>query len=156
MDIHSQRWSPWGRPRGHIMKSLASKPQVLENCPVLGSRTALVFEKLKFCWKTPENPRKFAKIFFCFPQVEIAWKKIFEDHFRLKNVFEDFFFSENTCACVLGPWAREDLSLASEFFCVLGLGLEPCVLDSTSVHSFPAWRSTIKGTVWSSHLLCGR
>ena len=35
------------------------------------------------------------------------------------------------------PWPREDLSLerlslASDFFCVLGLGLEPCVLDSTS------------------------
>ena len=49
-----QRWSPQGRPwprrrpRGHILKSLASKPQVLENCPVLGSRTALFFEQLKF------------------------------------------------------------------------------------------------------------
>ena len=39
-----QGWSPRGRPwprrspRGHILKSLAlaSKPQVLENCPVLG------------------------------------------------------------------------------------------------------------------------
>ena len=49
-----QRWSP----RGHILKSLAlaskvkslaSRPQVLENWPVLGSRTALVFELLKFC-----------------------------------------------------------------------------------------------------------
>ena len=35
------------------------------------------------------------------------------------------------------PWLREglsseSLSLASEFFCVLGLSLEPCVLDSTS------------------------
>ena len=45
---------------------------------------------------------------------------------------------ENTCVCVLGPWLwpREGLSLAlaSKFFCVLGLGLglEPCVLDSTS------------------------
>ena len=63
-----QRWSPrgrpWprGRPRGQILKSLAlalaskvkslalaSKPQVLENCPVLGSRTAVFFGKLKFC-----------------------------------------------------------------------------------------------------------
>ena len=55
-----------------------------------------------------------------------------------------FFFLENTCACVLGlglehscPWPRDCLSserlslaLASDFFCVLGLGLEPCVLDS--------------------------
>ena len=54
-----QRWSPrgrpWprGRPRGHILKSLAlaskvkslaSRPQVLENWPVLGSRRALFFE----------------------------------------------------------------------------------------------------------------
>ena len=62
----SQRWSPqgrpWprGRPRGHILKSLASKvkslalalasrPQVLENWPVLGLRTALFFGMLKFC-----------------------------------------------------------------------------------------------------------
>ena len=58
----TQRWSSRGRPwpRGHILKSLASKvkslalalasrPQVLENWPVLGSRTALFFELLKFC-----------------------------------------------------------------------------------------------------------
>ena len=52
-----QRWSPrgsrWprGRPRGHILKSLslASRPQVLENWPALGSRTAVFFELLKFC-----------------------------------------------------------------------------------------------------------
>ena len=64
---------------------------------------------------------------------------------RLKNFFEDLFL-ENTCGCVLGPWPwpRAFLSLASRgsvlgkavlglglgFFCVLGL--EPCVLDSTS------------------------
>ena len=35
------------------------------------------------------------------------------------------------------PWPREclsseRLSLASDLFCVLGLGLEPCVIDSTS------------------------
>ena len=51
-----QRWSP----RGQILKSLAlaskvkflalaSRPQVLENWPVLGSRTALFFGTLKFC-----------------------------------------------------------------------------------------------------------
>ena len=54
-----QRWSPrgrpWprGRPRGQILKSLAlalaSRPQVLENWPVLGSKRALFFELLKFC-----------------------------------------------------------------------------------------------------------
>ena len=78
-----QRWSPRrrpsprGRPRGHILKSLASKvkslalkPQVLENCPVLGSRTALFFEQLKFNWKTPENSRKFCEYLFCFPLLD--------------------------------------------------------------------------------------
>ena len=134
-----QRWSPrgrpwpWGRPRGHILKSLASKvkslasrAQVLENWPVLGSRTALIFGLLKFCG---------------------ALKNILENVFlwRLpeKFLWRPFFFLESTCACVLGlehscPWPREvlsseRLSLASDFFCVLGLGLEPWVLDSTSV-----------------------
>ena len=73
-----QRWSPpglpWprGRPRGHILKSLAlaSKPQVLKNCPVLGMRTALVFEQLKFRWKTPETSLKICEHLFCFPQLE--------------------------------------------------------------------------------------
>ena len=73
-----QRWSPrgrpWprGRPRGHILKSLASKvkslasrPQVLENWPVFGSRTALFFELLKFCGALEKI---FGKRFF----VEIA------------------------------------------------------------------------------------
>ena len=82
--IHSQRWSPrgrpWprGRPRGQILKSLAlalaskvkslalaSRPQVLENWPVLGSRTALFFGKLKFCGVVEKF---FGKRFF----VEIA------------------------------------------------------------------------------------
>ena len=64
-----QRWSPRGCPwpRGHILKSLASKPQVLENCPVFGSRTALFFEMLKFC----RSPEKFFEAFF------------FEKHLRL-------------------------------------------------------------------------
>ena len=74
-----QRWSP----RGHILKSLsltlaskvkslalASKPQVLENCPVLGSRTALFFEPLKFRWKTPETSQKICEHLFCFPHLE--------------------------------------------------------------------------------------
>ena len=67
-----QRWSPrgrpWprGRPRAHILKSLASKHQVLENCPILGSRTALFFEQLKFRWKTPETSRKICEHLFVF------------------------------------------------------------------------------------------
>ena len=72
----SPRGRPWtrGRPRGHILKSLAlaskvkslaSRPQVLENWPVLGSRTALFFELLKFCGALEKF---FGKRFF----VEIA------------------------------------------------------------------------------------
>ena len=71
-----QRWSP----RGQILKSLAlaskvkslalalaSRPQALENWPVLVSRTALFFELLKFCGALEKF---FGKRFF----VEIAWK----------------------------------------------------------------------------------
>ena len=61
-----------------------------------------------------------------------------------KLFLRPFFVLENTCGCVLGPWPRAFLSLASRgsvlgkavlglglgFFCVLGL--EPYVLDSTS------------------------
>ena len=58
--------SPWPRS----LKSLASKSQVLVNCLFLGSRTALFFELLKFCWKTPETSRKYCKYLFCFLQLE--------------------------------------------------------------------------------------
>ena len=54
-------------PRGLILKYLASRNQVLENYPVLGSRTAIFLELLKFC-SLPE------KNFWrpCF--LENAWK----------------------------------------------------------------------------------
>ena len=96
----AQMWSP----RGHILKSLASKvkslalasrPQVLENWPVLGSRTALFFELLKFC---EALEKFFGKRVF----VEIA-RKIFAKTFfyfyfyfffgdRRKNFVKTFFF----------------------------------------------------------------
>ena len=89
--------------------ALASRPQVLENWPVLGSRTALFFELLKFC----EALEKF------------FGKRFFVD--RLKIFVKTFFFLESTCACVLGPWPRAFLSLASKVSvlgkAVLGLGL---------------------------------
>ena len=116
-----QRWSP----RGHNLKSLAfaskvrslaSQPQVLENCTVLGSRTALFFESWKFCRKTPDTSRKICENLFCFPLLEIARKKFLKTFFggdRLKNCFEDLFFLKNACTCVLGLWPRAFLSLAS-------------------------------------------
>ena len=151
--VQKQRWSPrgrpWprGRPRGHILKSLASRPQVLENWPVLGSRTALFFELLKFCGALEKF---FGKRFF----VEIAWKFSFFFFFLKspeKFLWRPFFWRALALvSLVLGlglehscPWPRECLSserlslaLASDFFCVLGLGLEPCVFDSTSVQKF--------------------
>ena len=122
---------------GHILKSLASKVkfvasklQFLENCSVLGSRTALFFEPMKFRWKTPESSRKICLDFFV-PSIGD----------RLKNVFEDLFFGKHLRLCtwslvldstntVLGlesvcPWPREGLSseglsltLASDVFFV--------------------------------------
>ena len=89
-----QRWSPRGRPRGHILKSLAlaSKTQVLENCSTLGSRTALFFKPLKFCWKAPETSQKICEDLFLFSTSRNRLKKIFEDLFCMKKKFEDLFF----------------------------------------------------------------
>ena len=109
----------------------ASSPQKLA-CPRLEDST--IFELLKF-WEALEN--FYGKHFF----VKIAWK-IF-----VKTFF--FFFVWRALvlvSLVLGlglehscPWPRECLSserlslaLASDFSCVFGLCLEPCVLDSTS------------------------
>ena len=162
-----QRWSP----RGHNLKSLAlkvkslalaSNPASPRKCSVLGSRTELFFDFLKMGqgymssivspWSTPKNLRK--KIFGRLSFVENL--RIFGQRPFL------FFFGEHfgVVFLVLGfkhfcPWPREGLStegvsltLASDFFCVLSLGLEPSVLDSTSVdyhsileifHSVPFW-----------------
>ena len=115
-----QRWSP----RGHILKSLASKLQVLENCPVLGSRTAVFLESLKFC-------RSF------FVEILLFWR--FFDFVFLRTPEKKFlkillFFLENTCACVLAlerVCPRKGCLWPRIFFRVLGL--EPCALNSTSV-----------------------
>ena len=155
-----QRWSPWGRPwpRGHILKSfalalvskvksLASRPQVLKNCPVFCSRTVLFFEWLKFWWKKPETSRKICEDLSYFPLSEIAWKNCLKTSFLCSFVFvflrspERFFwrpfFLENTSACVLGFGLEHSATRGS----VLGRpafdpGLEPCVLDSTSNSEF--------------------
>ena len=94
----------------------------------------ICLEKLNFC----------EDLFFFF------FFFIFGDRIFVKTFSFFFFFGEHLrfVSLVLGlclehscPWPRECLSserlslaLASDFFCVLGLGLglEPCVLDSTS------------------------
>ena len=112
-DFVIARLIPRPRKVWPILTSLASKPQVLENCPVLGSRTALFFEWLKFCRSA---------------------KNVFLDRF--------FFFGDRrkTILKTLYLWktlAFVSLVLGLGFFCVLGLGLEPCILDSTSGNYIP-------------------
>ena len=150
-----ERWSPQGFswPQEPIFKSLASKLQVLENCPVLGSRIALFFESLKFVGKHQKPRRKFAKTFFVF----LFWKspeKIVRRSFFLLEIarkkFLKIFFFWNTCACVLGSWPRAFLFLASRGSvlerAVLGLGLGFFVvlaLVPSLVFSTPPLASTI-------------
>ena len=119
---------------------LASKPQVFENCYVLSSRTALFFEWLKCC-------KKFFLIPYCGDRLKtfFAHLNFFVFGDRRKRFFlRPFFRTLALVSLVLGlglkhfcPWHQEGLcseglSLTSDMFCVFGLGLEPCVLDSTS------------------------
>ena len=129
-------WSLWPWPRGLSPRKLAF-PR-LEDSTIFWN-VKILWSAWKIFWKTffsGDRLKNFCEDLFF---LEIAWK-IFVKTF--------FFFFESTCACVLGPWPwpRAFLSLASRvsvlgkavlglglgFFCVLGLGLEPCVLDSTS------------------------
>ena len=90
----------------------------------------------------------------------------------LKNFIKDLFFFWRTLAAVslvlgLGlehscPWPREGLSserlslaLASDFFCVLSLGLEPCVPDSTSALQAKFFALPLPGVTWSKYLDSG-
>ena len=99
-----QRWSP----RGHILKSLASKLQVLENCSVLGSRTAVFLESLKFCRSFFVEKLVFFWRFFDFAFVKTPEKKI----------FKDIFFGEHLrlCPCPRKGLSSKGLSLASDIF----------------------------------------
>ena len=137
----------------------ASSPRKLA-CPRLEDST--IFWIVKILWSAWKI---FRKTFICgdrlknfcedlFIFLEVAWNFFCEDLFL-------FFFLESTCACVLGPWPwpRAFLSLASRvsvlrkavlglglgFFCVLGL--EPCVLDSTS-----AWNGKLGCGFWPSEI----
>ena len=110
------RSSPWPWPRGlkfsKIALSLARGQHFFLNCLNFVGRLKKILEDV-FYWRTPE--KIFLKIFF-------FWD-------RLKNFFEELFFSENTSTCVLGPWPwpQAFLSLASRGSVLgrafLGLGL---------------------------------
>ena len=86
----------------------------------------------------PETSRKICEDLFLFSSSGDQLKKNFKDLFRLKKIFEDFFFEEHLLLCPW-PWPQEGLflALALEFFCVLGL--EPCILDSTSDYYYSVY-----------------
>ena len=139
---------------GPILKSLASQPQVLENCPVLGSRTVLFLNSWNFVRKRHKPCGKSAKIFFLvssskdrlkknfwrpFSPEKNFWRPFFWD--RLKKILRTFFW-RNTCVCVLGlglervcscPWLRKFfVSLASS----LVSSTPPLVLRLKKRHSY--------------------
>ena len=110
-----QRLSPrgQGRPRGHILKSLAVaskvkslalRPQVLENWPVLGSRTAVFFELLKFCGAL----EKFLwRLFFFGEHLRLCpWSLALASSIPVLGL-------ESVCPRKGWPWPRIFVSLAS-------------------------------------------
>ena len=81
----------------------ASKPQVLENCPVLGSRIALLFKWLKFCRSAEKC---FSRPFF----LEIDGK----------NFFRPFFLGKHLHLC---PWSLASSIPVLGFFVSLASSL---------------------------------
>ena len=99
------------------MKSsaLATKPQVLKNCPVLGLRTALFSEWLNFVDRQ--------KNIFLYRFFRDCKKKFLKVFFFRTFAFVSLVLGlglESVCPRKGCPWPH--------FFCVLGLGLEPCLL----------------------------
>ena len=138
----------------------ASSPRKLA-CPRLEDST--IFWIVKILWSAGKI---FWKAFFCGDCLKIFCEDLFFCFFfgdRLKKFCEDFFLffffwrALALVSLVLGlgrehscPWPRECLSserlslaLASDFFCVLCLGLEPCVLDSTSGRQHSSFRKNV-------------
>ena len=109
-------------------ESLALKPQVFENCPVLGSRTALFLNRWNFVGKRQKPCRKSAKTYYLVSSSRDRLKKNFWRPFSPEKIFEDLFFSFfwrtlASVSLVLGlglervcPWPRNfflSLALAS-------------------------------------------
>ena len=97
---YHQRWSPRGRPRGHSLKTLASKPQVFENFPVLSSKTAQFLNRKNFVDRLKKN---FQHLFLEFAWKNFWWTLFFEDRFF-------FFFWEFLRLC---SWPGAFLFLSS-------------------------------------------
>ena len=127
------------RTHFEVLGLKASSPQKLL-CPWLENST--IFWIVKMLETARKTSQKIREDLFCFPLLEINWKKILKTFFLSGDASKSFLkiFFENTCACVLGlehfcAWPQESLSLEglllalSSFFCVLGLELY--VLKST-------------------------
>ena len=133
-----RRWSPrgrpWprGRPQGHTLKFLAwkikslaftSKPQFLENCPVLGREQHYFLKRQNFAGKRQKPFGKSAETFFlflCVFAVRDCLKKFSKTIFIFvwrsnEKIFSVLFFQVHLCLC---PWS---LALASS---IPFLGLE--------------------------------
>ena len=125
---------------GQVLGLEASSPRKLA-CPRLKDSTNFWIVKILWsAWKI------FWKTFFCGDRLKNFCEDLYLFYFIFLRSPDKFlwrpFFSLVLVSLVLGhehssPWPRECLSserlslaLASDFFCALGL--EPCVLDSTS------------------------
>ena len=156
-----QRWSP----RGHILKSLASKVkslaltsklQVLENCIALGREQHYFWKRQNLAGENARNLAENLRRPFLFLFVFVVGdclKIFFENHFLFSfgdhtKIFFSPFFQVHLRLC---PWSLASASIIpflglvrvspqkigpwpQIFFCVIGLGLESCVLDSTSAN----------------------
>ena len=125
------------RTQFEVLGLKASSPRKLP-CPRLEDST--IFERLKFCWKTPETLRKICKELFLVSSSRDQLKKNFLKTFFLrspeKNSRRPFFFWRTLASVSLVlslglkrvcPWPWPQNFLCSS--------LEPCALDSTSVIS---------------------
>ena len=132
--------------------ALASKPASSGKCPVLDLRTVLFFDLLKMgqgseqSWFAMKQARELANFLGTFfgrsPEFSgkfaTFWAKaffFFGKHFQVVSVVLDLGL-EHFCCCPREGLSSEGMSLASKFVCVLDLGLEPWVLDSTFENHF--------------------
>ena len=110
-----------------LRTSLASKTSWRTHFEVIGLESQVLGLGLKtsFSWKLLCPWLEDSTIFWIVKILFIAWKFFWKTFFsgdRLKKCLKNFFFFlENTCTYVLGPWPREGLSskglsLASDFF----------------------------------------
>ena len=95
-DVFEDRfWSPWPWPRSRKSSKIAQS---------LARGQYYFLNRRNFIGKRQIPRGKFAKTFFCCPQVEIAWKKLLKTFFLrvLEKIFWKSFFGEHLRLC---PWS---------------------------------------------------